>query len=74
LYLDSFFIGLALNGWYNSSDACLDDIVFAANNRAYINNNITLVAQTPNETWFNIVLNVTGALGGYTSAIPVDCY
>jgi len=65
---------LALDEWYNSSDTCLDDLVFALDDKAYFNNNKTLVAESPNEDWFHIFLNLTGALGGPIARAPVDCY
>lgn len=74
LYLDSFFIGLKLDDWYNYSDECLDDIVFSLDDLSYYKNNKTLVSEDPEETWFHIVLNITGALGGSASDIPIDCY
>jgi hypothetical protein len=48
--------------------------VFALDDKAYYNNNKTLVAEDPNEGWFHIVLNGSGAIGGSIANAPVDCY
>jgi len=42
--------------------------------RAYYNNNKTLVAESPDEGWFHILLNSTGAIGGALALAPVDCF
>lgn len=74
LYMDSFFIGLKLDDFYENSDECIDAWVFTADDRAYLKNNRTLVAQEPDEFWLHPLLNLTGMIGGPMSDIPLECY
>ena len=74
LYLDAFFIGLALDDFYDYSDTCLDAWVFFMDDRAYLTNNRTLVADDPDEFWLHPLLNVTGLIGGPMSDIVPECY
>lgn len=48
--------------------------MFSLDDKAFYNNNKTLVAENPNEGWYHILLNFTGMLSGDISNIPVDCY
>lgn len=74
LYMDSFFIGLKLDDFYDFSDSCIDAWVFTANDRAYFSNNKTLVADDPEEFWLHPLLNFTGAMAGPMSDITPECY
>lgn len=80
-YLDSFFMGLKLDEFFEFSDECLDAWVFMWDDFAYYKNNKTLVGlerDDPNEAkpegWFHIFLNMTGIIGGDASAIVPECY
>lgn len=74
LYMDSFFIGLKLDDFYENSDECVDSFVFTIDDRAYLKNNRTLVSSDPTEFWLHPLLNLTGMVGGPMSDIPLECY
>ncbi len=71
--LDSFFIGLALDTFYEYSDDCLNSLVYTVNDYDYLRNNMTLY-KSANENFIHPLLNFTGLLGSNLADSLPNCY
>lgn len=71
--LDSFFVGLKLDSFYDYSSDCIDSIVFTLDDKAYLSNNRTTY-RAANESWIHPILNFTLLLGtNFADTLP-NCY
>lgn len=71
--LDAFFIGLALDTFYEYSDDCLNSLVYTVNDYDFLRNNITLY-KSANENWIHPLLNLTGLIGSNLADSLPNCY
>jgi len=78
-YFDAFFMGLQLDDWYEYSDDCVNNFVFATDDGYYLMNNITRVdeiiaEESMEENYFHVWLNATKMIStNIADAVP-NCY
>jgi hypothetical protein len=70
-YLDNFLLGLKLETNVEYSGDCIDSIVYTLDDYSYFLNNLTDFRRS---AWEAPILNVSRAIGGNFSFIPLNCY
>jgi hypothetical protein len=70
-YLDNFLQGLKLGSSVAYSDDCIDNVVYTMDDYTYLLNNISDFSKS---SWEAPLMNVTRAIGGNFSYVPLNCY